>query len=171
MPSPGEHPFRAVSLAYEGGTPDQVDVALPMLRDLRLRATFYLSPTDLLRDPRLWQALLKEGFEIGAHPFRAVTDEHGNLPTRTLQLVEDELDSLSAASERLVAHPTPAAASLASRRLAPGARVLLAVGPEGGWDDYEIGLLASRGFQPVSIGPRTLRTDTACVALLATLRA
>jgi 16S rRNA (uracil1498-N3)-methyltransferase len=86
-------------------------------------------------------------------------------------LVEDELDSLSAASERLVAHPTPDAAALASRRPAPGARVLLAVGPEGGWDDYEMGLLESRGFQPVSIGTRTLRTDTACVALLATLRA
>jgi len=90
-------------------------------------------------------------------------------------LIEDELDTLSAAPVRLAAHPAPDAAALASRcpahQTGPDARVLLAVGPEGGWDDYEMGLLEARGFQPVSIGPRTLRTDTACVALLALLHA
>jgi len=46
-------------------------------------------------------------------------------------------------------------------------RVLLAVGPEGGWNEFEISLLRSHGFEPVSMGERTLRSDTACVALLA----
>jgi len=31
--------------------------------------------------------------------------------------------------------------------------------------------LGDRGFSPASLGTRTLRTDTACVALLAALRA
>ena len=47
----------------------------------------------------------------------------------------------------------------------PG-RVLLAVGPEGGWNEFELSLLESRGFQRASMGSRTLRTDTACIALL-----
>ena len=46
-------------------------------------------------------------------------------------------------------------------------RILLAIGPEGGWNDFERGLLAAHGFQSVGMGPRALRTDTACVALLA----
>jgi RsmE family RNA methyltransferase len=49
----------------------------------------------------------------------------------------------------------------------PDARVLLAVGPEGGWNEFELRLLEAHGFQPIGMGPRTLRTDTACLALLA----
>ena len=45
--------------------------------------------------------------------------------------------------------------------------MLLAIGPEGGWNAFELGLLAAHGFQPAGMGPRTLRTDTACIALLA----
>jgi RsmE family RNA methyltransferase len=45
--------------------------------------------------------------------------------------------------------------------------VLLAIGPEGGWNDFERGLLEGHGFTPVGLGSRTLRTDTACIALLA----
>ena len=46
-------------------------------------------------------------------------------------------------------------------------RVLLAVGPEGGWNDFERRLLEAHRFEAIGMGPRTLRTDTACVALLA----
>jgi RsmE family RNA methyltransferase len=49
----------------------------------------------------------------------------------------------------------------------PDARVLVAIGPEGGWNDFERRLLEAHGFQAVGMGPRTLRVDTACVALLA----
>jgi RsmE family RNA methyltransferase len=52
-------------------------------------------------------------------------------------------------------------------RAPAGRRVLLAIGPEGGWNDYERELLVAHRFTPVGLGPRTLRTDTACVALLA----
>ena len=88
-------------------------------------------------------------------------------------LVEDELETLSHAATRLVAHPSTRASLrdvLASPPPhpsdAPG-RVLLAVGPEGGWNQFELDLLDARGFVAVAMGPRTLRTDTACVALLA----
>ena len=44
---------------------------------------------------------------------------------------------------------------------------LLAVGPEGGWSDYELRMFAACGFETFGLGERTLRTDTACIALLA----
>ena len=82
------------------------------------------------------------------------------------KLIEDEVDRLSDAPVRLVAHPG------SDRRVTaaiPGGqpRVLLAIGPEGGWNDFELALLESRGFVRVAMGPRTLRSDTATIALLA----
>jgi 16S rRNA (uracil1498-N3)-methyltransferase len=87
-------------------------------------------------------------------------------------LVEDELDGLfEAGGLRLVADPsaatTVAAAVHEHAAGAPGRRVLVAIGPEGGWNAFEIALLGAHGFERVGMGPRTLRTDTACVALLA----
>jgi RsmE family RNA methyltransferase len=46
----------------------------------------------------------------------------------------------------------------------------LAVGPEGGWTDYELNQFLGRGFQPFSLGSRSLRTDTATIALIAVLQ-
>ena len=51
-----------------------------------------------------------------------------------------------------------------------GQRLLLAIGPEGGWNGFELGLLQAHRFQLAGMGPRTLRTDTACIALLAIAR-
>jgi RsmE family RNA methyltransferase len=42
--------------------------------------------------------------------------------------------------------------------------LVLAIGSERGWSDRERVLLESAGFQRLSLGPRCLRTETACVA-------
>ena len=81
-------------------------------------------------------------------------------------LIEDVLDGLFPGGCRLVAHPgVDASTADVTRRT--GERVLLAIGPEGGWNDFELTLLDAHGFQAIGIGPRTLRSDTACVAILA----
>lgn len=82
-------------------------------------------------------------------------------------LVEDELDRLCPQRARLVAQPGAAGPPGDVLQRYAGERVLLAIGPEGGWNDFELGLLDAHGFRAVSLGPRVLRTDTACVALLA----
>ena len=49
-----------------------------------------------------------------------------------------------------------------------GRRIVLAIGPERGWEEpEELHLLVEHGFELVTLGPWTLRTDVACVALLA----
>ncbi|HEY1302213.1 MAG TPA: RsmE family RNA methyltransferase [Vicinamibacterales bacterium] len=81
-------------------------------------------------------------------------------------LVEDHLDTLFAAGRRLVADPsgtTPLGSALAHTQ---DERVLIAIGPEGGWNSFELSLLGAHGFEVVSLGPRTLRVDTASIALL-----
>lgn len=51
----------------------------------------------------------------------------------------------------------------------PGPRLLILSGPEGGLAPDEEAAALRHGFVPVSLGPRTLRADTAPLALLAWL--
>lgn len=51
------------------------------------------------------------------------------------------------------------------------ARVILAVGSERGWTDRERQLLRENGFQMVHLGERVLRTETACLAAIAIVKA
>jgi len=81
-------------------------------------------------------------------------------------LVEDHLDTLFADGIRLVADPSGATAlGVAIGERSPE-RVLIAIGPEGGWNAFELALLQKHGCHLVGLGPRTLRVDTACVSLL-----
>jgi RsmE family RNA methyltransferase len=82
-------------------------------------------------------------------------------------LIEDDLDALVPGGLRLVAEPGAATPLGTLVRQCGAGRVLLAVGPEGGWNGFETALLEAHGFRSAGMGPRTLRTDTACVALLA----
>ena len=44
-------------------------------------------------------------------------------------------------------------------------RIALAIGPEGGWVDYEVEKFKRQGFHSCTIGERILKVDTAVVAL------
>lgn len=82
-------------------------------------------------------------------------------------LIEDVLDGRFREGCRVVAQPgaeTPLDSALRTRK---PERVLLAVGPEGGWNTFELELLAAHDFHAAGMGVRTLRLDTACTALLA----
>ncbi len=53
---------------------------------------------------------------------------------------------------------------------APSPRVLLCTGPEGGWDEAEVESAGKAGYGIYSLGPRTLRAETAAIAALAIAR-
>jgi RsmE family RNA methyltransferase len=82
-------------------------------------------------------------------------------------LVEDALDQLCPDGRRLVADPRVLPTVRDAVRESRDERILVAIGPEGGWNDFERRLLEAHRFEAVGMGPRTLRTDTACIALLA----
>ncbi len=113
--------------------------------------------------PECYRPLLIEGLQQARDSRLPAVSIH----RRFRILIEDELDGLCEGSLRLVADPSATASAretLVGNRVR---RVLLAVGPEGGWNSFELGLLAAHGFAGIGMGPRTLRTDTACLALLA----
>jgi 16S rRNA (uracil1498-N3)-methyltransferase len=72
---------------------------------------------------------------------------------------------------RLVAHPN--GFSLAELKLTTSGPTQLTIGPEGGLTDAEVAAAIAAGWQPVDLGPRILRVETAAIALTAsvTLRA
>lgn len=57
------------------------------------------------------------------------------------------------------------------KRVAPAAGVILLIGAEGGFAPAEYQAAQASGFEPVKLGPRILRTETAPVAALAVLQA
>ncbi len=85
---------------------------------------------------------------------------------------EEALSEREPGNLALIGALTPEALSLQKaledQSTSPGT-VRLYVGPEGGLDDNEVSQARNREVQPISLGPRTLRTETAGIALLAIL--
>ena len=113
--------------------------------------------------PECYRPLLVEGLQQARDTYLPAVSIH----RRFRVLVEDHLDGLFGPGLRLVADPAAPAHAGTMVRESADQRVLLAVGPEGGWNDFELRLLEAHGFRRIGMGPRTLRTDTACIALLA----
>jgi 16S rRNA (uracil1498-N3)-methyltransferase len=79
------------------------------------------------------------------------------------------LDSVDASAARLALLPE---GEVTPRALGPQiAGVVLAVGPEGGFDQTDVSLLRGAGFRGLALGPRVLRTETAGMAAIAALQA
>jgi RsmE family RNA methyltransferase len=99
------------------------------------------------------------------------------LRQRFKAFIEDELDGLFPGGPRLLAEPSAsqrlwtrlASADFQAEVGDSGSRALLAIGPEGGWNEYEIDSFRRHAFDPVGFGPRILQSDTACIAALAML--
>ena len=104
-----------------------------------------LQGLEQARDTRLPEVLVRERFR----PF-----------------VEDELDTVFGRDAlRLLPHP-PASQPLTAAGVAMAPRVVLAIGPDGGWVPFEAELLEAQGFHPFTLGPRILRVETAVPVLL-----
>jgi len=83
--------------------------------------------------------------------------------TPWLRIAQSEVDAT-----RLIAHP----GGVSFREwpeIAQGSKVVLAVGPEGGFTDEEVAEATGRGWVPVTLGRSILRIETACVVGGATI--
>jgi len=50
-------------------------------------------------------------------------------------------------------------------------QLTFAIGPEGGWDKTDLGILKQKGFLTLCFGPRVMRTQTAAPAMLSAVQA
>lgn len=86
-----------------------------------------------------------------------------------VQLLRTWLDTLDPSATRLALLPE---GEVTPRVLGePAHGVVLAVGPEGGFDGSDTAVLRGADFQGLALGPRVLRTETAGLAAIAALQA
>ena len=133
-----------------------------LIRSRRVEKSFFHSP---VLEPGKMRALLLEGMEQAMDTrLPEVTLHHQFRP-----FVEEVLPTLT--GRGLIAHPG-VSDTLTTLPVGhdPGEPLLPAVGPEGGWSEYELERFVDAGFHPFSMGERILHVDTAVVALLAQLR-
>ena len=81
--------------------------------------------------------------------------------------LEDEAPGLFRHHERLLLHPRGGA----SMQCSASGGVVLAIGPEGGWTEFELELLENCNFRQVQLGWRVLRSDVACIAAIGAVTA
>ena len=72
-------------------------------------------------------------------------------------------------TNRFICHPEPASDQQESPGWDLSKETVIALGPEGGWLDYEITDLRQRGFVPVTCSSRVFTTDVAVIALTAAI--
>ncbi len=133
-----------------------------LIRSAKVEKSFFHSPA---LQPEKIHARLLEGLEqaMDTH-LPEVTIHHRFKP-----FVEDVVPQLD--GQGIIAHPGVSAMlpDVLPDRL-DKQKILLAVGPEGGWNDFELGCFEGQGFSAFSMGSRILHVDTAVVALLAQLQ-
>ncbi|MEH7996810.1 16S rRNA (uracil(1498)-N(3))-methyltransferase [Pseudomonas aeruginosa] len=131
---------------------------LVLLNSYRVEKSFWQTPF-------LEPAAIREQLILGLEQARDTVLPEVTLEKRFKPFVEDRLPALADGTLGLTGHPGDYPAC---PRAVDGP-VTLAIGPEGGWIPYEVELLRVAGLQPVQLGERILRVETAVPALLARL--
>lgn len=131
---------------------------LVLLNSYRVEKSFWQTPF-------LEPAAIREQLILGLEQARDTVLPEVIIEKRFKPFVEDQLPAIAADTLGLVGHPGdfPACPRAVTQP------VTLAIGPEGGWIPYEVEKLAEAGLQPVQLGVRILRVETAVTALLARL--
>jgi RsmE family RNA methyltransferase len=131
---------------------------LILINSYRVEKSFWQTP--LLAEPAIREQLI-----LGLEQARDSVLPEIAIEKRFKPFVEDRLPGLAAGTLGLTGHP----GDFPPCPRAVQQPVTLAIGPEGGWIPYEVELLRTAGLQPVQLGERILRVETAVPALIARL--
>ena len=170
-----------IQLDHEPPAPLSATLVLALPRPLMLKRVLHAATTMGVKrialigarrvEKSFWDShalqedAIREQLVLGLEQARDTVLPEVRLSTRFKRFVEDELSEWSDGSLALVAHP--GATTECPRHV--GRPITLAVGPEGGFNDFEIETFAAQGFEAVHLGERVLRVEAAVPALLSRL--
>ncbi|MGE0762694.1 MAG: 16S rRNA (uracil(1498)-N(3))-methyltransferase [Bdellovibrionales bacterium] len=171
LDSPPPPPLR-VKVILALPRPKVLPRALKSLTEMGVKEIILLNAAKV--EKPYWQAQQLTHPKI-EHALRLGLEQSGDtlLPQVFLQprfrpFVEDRLKDFSSGTQGWVAHPYCKQALLTESNTSQA--LTLAIGPEGGWVDFELSLFEQQGFKLGHIGPRTLSVTTALIALLSRVR-
>ncbi len=113
-------------------------------------------------------------------PARGLADAAASLDDETLKLTLDprgderfETLALPQVVTSQIVSSQPESSQDVPSKVVPFNRrkIVIAIGPEGGWSEKDRAILSTQGFRGLRIGPRVLRTETAGLAAIAALQA
>lgn len=167
--------------------PVNLDLILALPRPIMLKrilsqvATFGVNNLYLIRSNRVEKSFLSasilqrekmeerliHGLQQGGHTHLPQVQ----LFPRFKAFIEETLPSLTKLQgNRLLAHPRVKDDIITAFNHQQSQPTLLAIGPEGGWVDYEINCFQQQGFTPFHMGVHILRVDSAVPALIAQIQ-
>ena len=129
-----------------------------LLNSYRVEKSFWQSPW-------LSREKIREQLLLGLEQARDTVMPEVMLEQRFKPFVEDRLPALMTGRRGLVAHPVGGVRC--PHQLSEPA--VLAIGPEGGFIQYEVDKLEQAGFERIHLGARILRVETAVTALVSKL--
>jgi len=123
-----------------------------------------------------WQRIIQEAAEQCGRarlpalwPIRTLAQALSDIPPGTLSIIpwEEERDrTLHDVAAQYVPNENVAGNNVAAQFIAPHA-IFIFIGPEGGFAPEEVQLARQCGVQPITLGPRILRAETAALAAVA----
>lgn len=133
---------------------------LSLIHSAKVEKSYWQSPW--LEPEKLQQHLL-----LGLEQAKDTILPDVNYYQRFKPFIEDSVPQLIAGSQAIVAHPGEG--QLCPGKVGRQQHITLAVGPEGGFTDYEIDKFKQAGFQGCHLGERILRVENAIPVLLGRL--
>ncbi len=131
-----------------------------LIRSKKVEKSFFQSP---VLHPAKIKSLMMEGLEQAMDTRLPDIQIH----SRFKPFVEDFVPDVFS-QNCLLAHPlSRKSLSDCMKVSSPSVDYTLAIGPEGGWNEYEIQMFQNQGFSCFTMGARILHVDTVVVALLA----
>ncbi|WP_070326983.1 16S rRNA (uracil(1498)-N(3))-methyltransferase [Exiguobacterium aurantiacum] len=164
-----------VTLAYALPKGDKVELVAQKATELGLHhlklfeSKRSVAKWDAKKAPKKVDRLQKIMQEAAEQSYRAVVPTCAYVSSRDLLDDFSNYDVVVIAYEESAKQGEQAALAAVFKALERGQRLLLIVGPEGGFDEQEIDAWTNQGARPCAFGPRILRTETAPLYALAAL--
>jgi len=117
------------------------------------------------QSPLLHPEALQEQLILGLEQARDTLLPTIHLKKRFKPFVDDDLPALIGGAQCVIAHPSLSAKPCISSTQ----KKIVAVGPEGGFIDYEVNKFNQLNFETVTLGSRILKVETAIPSLLSRL--
>ncbi len=137
-----------------------VELGVEQVIPLKTRRAVAVANTKVIQ--RLQKQVVEASKQCGRNRLLEITE------TMTVAQLINLFQSVEGGCQRLLADPY-SGKTVGEYVIGGHSRFVVAVGPEGGFDESELTLFSQNGFESMTLGPSVLRIETACVAVASIL--